>query len=267
MAPGAGEVPGAGDGLLHGARARTVQAAQVAARARALARPTEPWPSDVVEPVAATRRWAVSWRAGVVAAAALLALGGVVVLRSLGGGPEILVSTAQATLDGGGRGDLSSTGAVQPAPSEDPAGHSGPSAVTVHVVGAVTAPGVVSLPVGARAVDAVRAAGGASPDADLARVNLAHVLADGEQIVVPTVGEPGAAGAAGGDGTTAGGALDLNGADVAALESLPRIGPVLAERIVAWRTSHGRFSSVDELAEVPGIGPALLAALDGLVRV
>ena len=139
--------------------------------------------------------------------------------------------------------------------------------MTVHVVGAVVAPGVVSLPPGARAVDAVRAAGGATPEADLDRVNLARVLSDGEQVVVPLVGGPGSSGATGGAAAPADAVLDLNAADAAALEALPRIGPVLAERIVTWRTAHGRFSSVDELGEVPGIGPSLLAALDGLVRV
>jgi len=134
--------------------------------------------------------------------------------------------------------------------------------VTVHVVGAVLAPGVVVIPAGSRAVDALRAAGGAAPDADLATVNLARSLTDGEQLVVPVVGQDAASGESTGDQP-----IDVNRADADALEELPRIGPVLAERIVAWRTAHGPFSSVDELGDVPGIGPALLAALDGLVRV
>ena len=128
----------------------------------------------------------------------------------------------------------------------------------MHVVGEVRRPGVVHLPSGSRVTDALDAAGGATAEADLAAVNLARVLADGEQVVVPG---PQSAEASAGAG------LDLNSADAAALDALPGIGPVLAARIVAWRTEHGRFSTVEELAEVSGIGPALLDGLRGLVRV
>jgi competence protein ComEA len=131
----------------------------------------------------------------------------------------------------------------------------------VHVVGAVAAPGVVRLPFGARVVDALSAAGGAAPDADLARVNLARVLVDGEQIQVPRPGDPApeapTAGAAPGDGT-----LDLNTASLAQLDGLPGVGPVLAQRIVDRRP----FASVDELDEVSGIGQALLERLRPLVH-
>ncbi|NLE71005.1 MAG: ComEA family DNA-binding protein, partial [Actinomycetales bacterium] len=118
--------------------------------------------------------------------------------------------------------------------------------------------------------------GGATAEADLAGVNLARVVADGEQVVVPRPGEAAAAAVtAAGGGTTGGtggaggaaGPLDLNAADAAALDTLPGIGPVLAERIVAWRAEHGRFTSVEELTEVSGIGPTLLARLRDLVRV
>jgi competence protein ComEA len=105
------------------------------------------------------------------------------------------------------------------------------------------------------------------------------VLADGEQIVVPGPGDPPPVASAGGGpgvpspggaGTGAGGAaaaVDLNAATEEGLDTLPGVGPVLAQRIVAWRTEHGRFTSVDELAEVPGIGPKLLERLRPLVRV
>lgn len=139
--------------------------------------------------------------------------------------------------------------------------------VVVHVVGQVVTPGVISLPVGSRVVDAVAAAGGATADADLSVVNLARVVVDGEQVLVPRPGEPPPpppSGAASGTGPAV---VDLNTADVAALDTLPGIGPVLAQRILDWRTDHGRFTSVEELGEVQGIGPALLAGLRDVVRV
>ena len=156
--------------------------------------------------------------------------------------------------------------------------------VVVHVVGAVVRSGVVRLTLGSRVLDAVSAAGGPAPGADLPQLNLARVVTDGEQIHVPRKGEtlpagglPGAvgAGAAGGPGAAGGGVgaaganvpVDLNSADAAALDTLPGVGPVLAQRILDWRTEHGRFSSVDELGEVSGIGDKLLAQIGPKVRV
>lgn len=133
----------------------------------------------------------------------------------------------------------------------------------VHVLGAVEMPGLYVLDLDARVVDAVAAAGGTAADADLAAINLARVLTDGEQIVVPVVGavaEPGAAPP--GDDR-----IDLNTADQAALETLPRIGPALAERIITWREENGRFQSVDDLLAVPGIGEKLIEGLRDGVRV
>lgn len=146
----------------------------------------------------------------------------------------------------------------------------------VHVAGQVKRPGIVRLVPGDRVVDAITAAGGAGEEADLAAVNLARPVMDGEQVYVPAPGEPppapasgGAAnGGAGGSGAGPGSAvIDLNTADAAALVALPGVGPVLAERIVDWRTEHGRFTSVDELAEVSGIGDKLLGQLRDKVRV
>ncbi|MGD2204520.1 helix-hairpin-helix domain-containing protein [Microbacterium maritypicum] len=136
----------------------------------------------------------------------------------------------------------------------------------VHVLGAVEKPGLYVLDLDARLVDALAAAGGTTPDADLAAVNLARVLEDGEQVVVPAAGAaggaPGSAAPPPGDDR-----IDLNAADQAALETLPRIGPALAERIIAWRDENGRFTSVDDLLAVPGIGEKLLAGLRDGVRV
>lgn len=142
-------------------------------------------------------------------------------------------------------------------------------ALYVHVAGAVGRPGLYRLPAGARVVDGIAAAGGLADDADAAAVNLARTLDDGEQLIVPRQGEappPGAAPAAGA-GVAPGGLIDLNTADATALETLPRIGPALAERILQWREEHGRFTSVEDLLAVPGIGEKLLAGLRDLVRV
>lgn len=161
------------------------------------------------------------------------------------------------------------------APPGQGVGAGGP--IVVHVVGQVPKPGVYRMLAGARVGDAVSAAGGATRVADLSAVNLARVLVDGEQIVVPKPGEvaPGAgvpgssAGGSSGGGAGAGsagsgapgGPVSLNSADLSALDTLPGVGPVLAQRILDWRTEHGRFTSVEELGEVSGIGEKLLAQL------
>ena len=150
--------------------------------------------------------------------------------------------------------------------------------VVVHVVGHVRRPGVRSLPQGSRVADAVEAAGGATSKADLSRLNLARVLVDGEQVRVPAPGDPvdaggtASSGGAGGVGTgggagagSSGAKVSLNTADLTALDTLPGVGPVLAQRILDWRAAHGRFTSVDELGEVSGIGEKLLAQLSPLV--
>jgi competence protein ComEA len=143
--------------------------------------------------------------------------------------------------------------------------------VVVHVVGAVAAPGVQRLPTGSRVIDAVEAAGGAAADADLSRVNLAAVLADGQQVVVLRPGEappaaagagpsgPGAADGAGGDSD--GALVDINRASAAELEELPGVGPATAEAIIAHRDQNGPFASVDDLLDVRGIGEAKLEQL------
>ena len=165
-----------------------------------------------------------------------------------------------------------------PTASAGPTGQAQPSApagvVVVHVVGRVKHPGVRRLPMGSRVTDAVEAAGGVATRADLSALNLARVLVDGEQVRVPAVGEPvapvpttgaGAATGGGGGPVRAGAPVSINTADLAGLDSLPGVGPVLAQRILDWRSSHGRFTSVDELGEVSGIGEKLLAQLTPLV--
>ncbi|HWK78761.1 ComEA family DNA-binding protein [Microbacterium sp.] len=134
----------------------------------------------------------------------------------------------------------------------------------VHVLGQVSHPGLYVLEPDARVVDALAAAGGALDDADLQAVNLARLLSDGEQLVVPVAG---AVEEGGGSEPVGDGLIDLNNADQAELETLPRIGPAIAQRIIDWRETNGRFGSVDDLLAVPGIGEKLLAGLRDLVRV
>ncbi|WP_230102914.1 MULTISPECIES: ComEA family DNA-binding protein [unclassified Microbacterium] len=134
----------------------------------------------------------------------------------------------------------------------------------VHVLGQVSHPGLYVLEPDARVVDALAAAGGTLDDADLQAVNLARLLSDGEQLVVPVAG---AVEDGGGSEPVGDGLIDLNNADQAALETLPRIGPAIAQRIIDWRETNGRFGSVDDLLAVPGIGEKLLAGLRDLVRV
>lgn len=138
----------------------------------------------------------------------------------------------------------------------------------VHVLGEVAKPGLYILDPDARLVDALAAAGGTLDTADLQAVNLARPLSDGEQIVVPPQGTAEAGGGPGGGSAPAGdGRIDLNAADQAALETLPRIGPALAQRILEWREENGRFRAVEDLLAVPGIGEKLLAGIQDKVRV
>src|SRR6266508_4763838 len=142
----------------------------------------------------------------------------------------------------------------------------GSRVLVVDVAGKVRRPGLVRIRAGARVADVIAAAGGAQPGVDLSALNLARPVADGEQILVGVAGPPPVAGTRGVPGT-AGGQVDLNTATAAQLEELPGVGPVLAQRIVDWRTEHGRFSSVDELQEVSGVGERKFADLRPHVRV
>ena len=184
-------------------------------------------------------------------------------------------------------------------------GASSEGTVRVHVAGAVNNPGVYTLPAQGRTVDAIAAASGAAADADLDRVNLAGALSDGVQIYVPHRGEtaapaqiqPNGGTANAGQGNAANGAaqngasqggtqpqpartltpagsaqkgstlVNINTATAEELQTLPRIGPAMAQRIIAWREAHGGFRSVDELDAVPGIGPSMLENLRPLVTV
>jgi competence protein ComEA len=136
--------------------------------------------------------------------------------------------------------------------------------LVVHVVGAVRTPGLYKLRRTARVADAVSKAGGATPRADLALVNLAAPLSDGQQVVVPERAPPVAAGGSPG-AAVAPGPIHLNSATEEQLDALPGVGPVTAQKIVDYRQAHGAFSSVDDLDAIPGIGPARIEQLRDLV--
>ncbi|MFC9700452.1 helix-hairpin-helix domain-containing protein [Streptomyces sp. NPDC056943] len=162
-----------------------------------------------------------------------------------------------------GAGPVSEQG---PAPGVGGVAGAGGAKVVVDVGGKVRRPGVLTLPAGSRVADALRAAGGAKPGADLTGINRARVLMDGEQVLVGLPGVP-VGGPGGGTGVGGPGApLSLNAATVEQLDTLPGVGPVLARHIVDHRTEHGGFRSVAELREVNGIGERRFADLETLVR-
>jgi competence protein ComEA len=171
-------------------------------------------------------------------------------------------------------------------PSTDPssptapvagASPSGARSIVVDVAGRVRHPGVATLAAGSRVIDALGWAGGSIPGTDTSTIDLARPLADGEQVYVgpvgggagqaPVAGGSAGPGAAAGESATAAGPIDLNSATAPQLDTLPGVGPVLAGRIIDWRTAHGRFASVDELRQVQGLGGKKFETLRPLVRV
>ncbi len=134
--------------------------------------------------------------------------------------------------------------------------------VVVDVVGSVRRPGLYRLQQGARVADAVARAGGLTPHADSTLINLAAPLADGEQVLVSAQGGGASAAAAGGGAPSA--PVHLNSAGADELDGLPGVGPVTAQKIVAYREQHGPFASLEGLDAIPGIGPARIESLKGL---
>jgi competence protein ComEA len=145
------------------------------------------------------------------------------------------------------------------------AGSSEEPSLTVHVAGWVTNPGLVEVSEGARVADAVNAAGGLRPGADTSGVNLAAPVTDGEQILIP--GPSNDVAGERSTGVSGDGIVHINRATAAELETLPGVGPVLAERIISHREEHGPFQMVEDLLDVSGIGEAKLAAIRDLVKV
>lgn len=230
-------------------------------------------------------RVSVSWRAVVAFAVVVLVAGAVFAVRVaraqdaaapqaiVGGGLVGRTAPATAVASGASAGSSGGSPAAAPASAGSSAGGSSRRTLVVDVVGQVAHPGVVSVPDGSRVGDVLAAAGGTLPGADVQRLNLARLVGDGEQLVVPKPGEtlvPPLTPSGGDDaapGSTSAAVVDLNTATLASLDSLPGVGPVLAQRILDWRGEHGRFSSIDELGEVSGIGDKLLAQIRARVRV
>lgn len=247
---------------------RAVEEAPVAAGARRVPPPVVDLPSSLRDALLRPSLPALAGLAVVVVVVAAV-LGVRVVLAHQGAAPRPVTSLAAARPSGASE---PRTSAVSAAPTS--AMSAVPTVVVVDIAGAVRSPGLQRLPPGARVDDALTRAGGIAADADLTTINRARVLTDGEQVRVPRRGEtppPAAVGTSGavpsGSAVAAGGPVDLNSADAGALDALPGIGPALAQRILQWRGAHGRFTSVDELGEVSGIGDATLERLRPLVRV
>ena len=175
----------------------------------------------------------------------------------------VLLTVAGSRIAGVGasRGPATAAPLARVGPAE-----SAPAALLyVHVVGAVRHAGLFRIRDGSRVADALARAGGPTRHADLAAVNLAAPLVDGQQVVVPRRGPPGSAAAVGASGPGSGMKVGLASATVEQLDELPGVGPVTAQKIVDWRTTHGPFRSVDDLDDVPGIGPARIEQLRDLV--
>jgi len=232
-----------------------------------LATDDEPEGDEV--PPAAVR---TSLRPVVVAVAATALAAWAVVHLTSGGTPSALelapgtpVPSVSGVLTGpsAGASGGASSNAASPSVGADPAVTDG--LVVVQVVGQVRRPGLVTVPLGSRVADAIAAAGGIARGGSSGGLNLARVLVDGEQVVVSPDAVPSPVPATTGAGATA--VVDLNAATLGDLDTLPGVGPVMAGRILDWRTAHGRFTSVDQLREVSGIGARTFERLKPHVRV
>jgi competence protein ComEA len=218
-----------------------------------MAASSRPDPLDALDPSArrAGPRVRIAVGAAVVLFIAAVAIAAMLSFASSGGGEQGVIPAVDHAPDAASH---ASEGGVEV----------GTTPLLVHVLGAVAHPGLVELAAGARVVDAVAAAGGFTAEADPAGVNLARPVVDGEQLVVLAIGQvppPPPGGAPGGGAASADGVVHLNTADVAALDTLPRIGQALAQRIIDWREANGPFTSVDQLSEVTGIGDAIFSGL------
>jgi len=227
-------------------------------------------------------RWRLGIRAAVLLGVLSLLAAGWFWWRVATAGPEVLPLSA-VTSDAAVAAPSDSRGGDDSAAANgDQAGDSA-GTVVVHVAGAVQKAGIVQLPRNSRVHQAIAAAGGATPAADLNRLNLASVLEDGQKIYVPGRGEAagpegaealppdgsgaGSAPSGASGGGSSGGKVNLNTAGAEELAELPKVGPVLAQRIVGWRKEHGLFKTVEELDAVDGVGPKMLETLLPLVTV
>jgi competence protein ComEA len=213
-------------------------------------------------------------RRSVVALTALLVLAAVLAVQHFWAGRTQSVQAPEVVRAAAPFGERKASGGPEPDSSAGaPGGASAAAAeIVVDISGKVRKPGIHRLPAGSRVADALRAAGGVRPGTSMDGLNRARLLVDGEQVVVGGPAAPAPAAAAGGSaGPAAPGAppaapVALSTATVDQLDTLPGVGPVLAQHIVDYRTQHGGFRSVDELREVNGIGDRRFADLRNLVR-
>jgi len=156
-----------------------------------------------------------------------------------------------------------------PLPTATPLPTSTPAPIRVYITGAVSQPAVYSLPPGSIVQDALQAAGGPTGDADLERINLAQELRDQQQVYIPRRGETASrsliSGGNSDSNSTGSGLVNINTASAAELETLPRVGPSTAQRIIAYRQEHGPFATIEEIQNVSGIGPATFEQLKDLI--
>ena len=214
---------------------------------------------ELIEPAPRSIRFRISVGAGVVLLLAVLVIAVLVSMFAPKGSTQLLAAGAQGTKPTAGAVSLVDGGAKS---ADQP--------LFVHVLGAVAAPGLFELASGSRVIDAVSAAGGFADDADQGGVNLARILVDGEQLAVPKIGEAVPVAESGGAtsvsiGAASGGKVSLNSASEAELATLPRIGSAMAARIVEWRTANGRFSDLNDLLSVSGIGQKTFDGIKDLI--
>lgn len=212
----------------------------------------------------ARARWVAERRPAAAFIITAIAAAGIAVAVTLASAPGVQPVAPQIATTGS---PMMSDG---PASTEAGKADSSSAPIVVSVVGLVASPGLVNLPEGSRVADAIAACGGALPGTDLNSINLARVLSDGEQIPIGVPGVPPNVGTAPDTSATGGGStakVNINLGTADDLDSLPGIGPILAKRIVDFRTKNGKFKTVNDLGQVSGIGPAVLSNIKDLVTV